>query len=103
MNTPRGGCFSLSRTASAALVALAVAGCASEPKIEYVPFEVRVPVPVPCAAAVPAEPSWAAEMMPRVDPKTGEGIDVATDLLVIERNQRRGYEAKLRAATEGCR
>lgn len=86
-----------------AVASFALSACGSQPRIEYVPFEVRVPVPVACAAEVPTEPSWAAEGMPRVDPVSGEGIDVATDKLLAERKQRQGYEKKLKAAVEGCR
>lgn len=84
------------------LILLLLLGCAA-PKTEYVPYQVPVPVAVPCAAAVPPEPEWATKDMPRVDPKTGDEIDVAVDKLVAERKQRQGYAAKLKAAIEGCR
>lgn len=77
-------------------------GCAAPP-VEYVPFRVEIPVEVPCAADIPPEPVWATKNMPRVDPKTGENLDVAVDKLLAERKQHKGYEAKLKAATDGCR
>lgn len=87
-----------------AMVVLALSGCGMfEQKIEYKPFEVKVPIPTPCAANLPAEPKWATDGgMPRVDGKTGEGIDVATDKLTAERKQRIAHEAKLKEAVKGC-
>jgi hypothetical protein len=86
------------------LATILCAGCGMfEQKIEYKPYPVNVPIPVPCAAAIPPEPAWATKDMPRVDPKTGENIDVAVDRLTAEREQRIGYEKKLKAATDGCR
>lgn len=93
------------RVSAGCLMALTLAGCGlfKAKPVEYVPYEVKVPVPVPCAAEIPPEPAWATADMPRVDPVTGAGIDVATDKLLAERAQRMGYEAKLKAVTEGCR
>lgn len=85
----------------AALAALALVGCAGT-KVVYQPYEVRVPVAVPCAAPAPEAPDWATRGMPHVDPKTGTNLDIAVDKLVAEREQRRGYEDKLRAAVKGC-
>jgi hypothetical protein len=87
------------------IILLLATGCASfgERPVEYVPFEVKVVVETPCAANLPAEPAWATKGMPRVDPATGANIDVAVDKLTAEREQRKGYEAKLKAAVEGCR
>lgn len=82
---------------------LLVSCAAFEPKVEWVPYQVKVPIAVPCSATVPPEPDWATKAMPHVDPATGEGLDVAVDKLVIEREQRMGYEEKLKAATDGCR
>lgn len=88
----------------ALLLILLLSGCgAFERKVEYVPYEVRVPVEVPCAAQIPPEPAWATENMPYVNPLTGEGLPEAVDKLIAELWQRRGYEAQLLAAVEGCR
>lgn len=87
------------------LIGLAVllAGCGMfEQRIEYKPFEVRVPIEVPCAAQIPAEPEWATKDMPHVDPKTGKNLDVAVDKLTAEREQRIGYEDQVKKAVKGC-
>lgn len=82
---------------------LLLGGCAMfERKVEYVPYETRVPIEVPCAAQIPPEPEWATKGMPRVDPDTGENIDVAVDKLTAELKQRQGFEKKMKAAVEGC-
>ncbi len=78
-------------------ILLLLSGCATA-KIEYVPFEVQVPIPVPCAAEVPAEPQWETEKLQKSD-----SLDRKAQALLAERQQRAAYEAKLRAATEGCR
>lgn len=87
--------------ASLALAGLAVAGCAGK-EVVYQPFEVKVPVEVPCAAQLPAEPQWATRDMPQVDPVTGVGIDVAVDKMASELHQRKAFEEKQRAAVRGC-
>lgn len=80
-------------------LAAVVASCAmKEPPVEYVPYEVRVPVPVPCAAEVPPEPEWATKTLKKADT-----LDEKAKQLLAEREQRQGYEAKLKAATDGCR
>lgn len=76
-------------------------GCAHQETV-YQPFEVKVPIEVPCAANLPAEPDWATRGMPRVDPKTGEGIDVAVDKMAAELHQRKAFEEKQAAAVKGC-
>lgn len=86
----------------ALLVVLLLFGCAA-PRTEYVPYEVKVEIAVPCTVEDPAEPEWATRDMPRVDPKTGEGIDLAVDKLIAERLQYQGYAKKLKAANAGCR
>jgi hypothetical protein len=90
------------RMAGAALVALTVVGCATEPKIVYTPYETRVPIPAPCVVPVVPEPEWATNQMPRVG-KDGDGIDEATRKLLAERQQRLGYEDQLRKAQAGCK
>jgi cell division protein FtsW (lipid II flippase) len=85
------------------LGAILCAGCGMfEQRIEYKPYPVKVPIEVPCAADLPADPVWATKDMPRVDPKTGENLDVAVDKLTAERKQRIGHEAKLKEAVKGC-
>lgn len=72
-------------------------GCAHETTItRTVPVE--VPVAVPCEIEEPAEPVWAlSEIEP--DASIFEKVRAA----VIEINQRRAYEAQLKAALSACR
>lgn len=73
-------------------------GCSLlEQKVDYVPFEVRVEVSVPCAAEIPPEPPWATEKLRKKDT-----LDDKAKELLAERVQRMGYEKKLKAAAEGC-
>lgn len=83
-----------------AITALLVGpGCAMfERKVEYVPYETRVPIPVPCAAALPAEPAWSTRELRRADT-----LDAKVAGVLSELEQRKGYEEKLKAATDGCR
>jgi len=96
-NPPRA---KLTRPGCALLLALTLAGCADwgRKEVEYVPFEVKVPVPVPCAAEIPPEPTWATGTLRKADT-----LDDKAKALLAEREQRIGYEAKLKAATDGCR
>jgi hypothetical protein len=80
-----------------AITALLVGpGCAGT-KIEYVPFEVQVEVPVPCAAEIPTEPAWATGKLRKADT-----LDEKAKGLIVEREQHQGYEKKLKAAVTGC-
>jgi hypothetical protein len=85
---------------AALLGALLVTGCSLfQPKAtEYVPYQVKVPVEVPCAADLPPKPAWATDALHKAD----SGDDKVKALLV-ERTQRAGYEDQLEKATEGCR
>lgn len=81
--------------------AAALSSCAlfgTKAPVEYVPYEVKVPIPVPCAAEVPPEPEWATKPLRKADT-----LDEKAKALLAEREQRMGYEAKLKAATDGCR
>jgi hypothetical protein len=80
-------------------LASSLAGCgAFDRKVEYVPYETKVPVAVPCAAQVPAEPAWATSTLRKVDT-----LDDKAKALLGELEQRKGYEEKLKATTAGCR
>ncbi len=68
--------------------------------VEYVPYEVKVPIEVPCAAELPPEPDWKFRGLPKA---TSDNLDVHVDALTSERKQRMGYEEKLKKAVEGCR
>lgn len=79
---------------------LLLTGCAlfdSKP-VEYVPYEVKVPIAVPCAAEIPPAPEWATDTLRKADT-----LDDKAKALLAEREQRLGYEEKLKAATDGCR
>jgi hypothetical protein len=69
-----------------------------EPKLEYVPYEVKVPIAVPCAAPLPPAPAWETSKLRKAD-----SLDDKAKALLVEREQRIGYEDKLKAATDGCR
>lgn len=75
-------------------------GCAlfKPAPVEYVPYEVPVPIPVPCAADPGPAPRWATD-----DLKKADTLDNKEKALLAEREQRMGYEEKLKAATDGCR
>lgn len=91
----------LTRPGCALLLALTLAGCASWGKkdVEYVPYEVQVPVEVGCVADLPPEPApWATEALRKAD-----SLDDKVKALLAEREQRIGFEKKLKAATDGCR
>jgi hypothetical protein len=84
----------------AALAALAVllAGCPSAPEIRYTPFEVQVPVKVPCAVDAPPEPKWAVgELPPDADDFT------IAKAYREERRQREQYNREMQAAIATCK
>lgn len=78
------------------LCVLALAGCATAPRIEI--QTVKVPVPVACREATPDRPSMPTEAL-------AEDAD-PFDLLrasLAEIDRREGYEVKLVAALENCK
>lgn len=84
------------RQALCALLAAALAGCAtfSAPRVT----EIKVPVPVPCRAPDVPRPLFAVDSLPL-------GADVLQQMRALraERQQRAGYEAELEAVLLGCR
>ena len=75
-------------------VALALAGCASEPTA---PGTVKVPVATPCDAPVPTRPVFPADTL------TGaEDIFTLGKTLWADRKAREAYELEVRTALEGC-
>jgi uncharacterized lipoprotein YajG len=77
----------------AAFLSLLLAGCASAPTSTTV----RVPVPVPCVAAMPQKPSF------RTDLELNELSDAALIIgLALDRRDRQWYEAVLEATLAGC-
>ena len=86
------------RTATMLLLALLLAGCfGREAAPPPPPRIVRVPVPVPCKIEAPARPAWEFDKTP-----AEAGIDEQVRALLVEREQRTGYEGKLEAAITAC-
>lgn len=82
----------------AAVLAIAALACAcAAPQVQYVPYRQEVPVAVPCAAPIPAEPAWATRELKKTDT-----LDRKAKGLLEEREQDKGYEDKLKAAVSGC-
>jgi hypothetical protein len=81
------------------VITAAIQGCAmfKDPPVEYVPYPVKVKVSEPCAAQLPPEPAYATAKLQKADE-----IDRKVDAVMAERQQRMGYEDKLRAAVKGC-
>jgi len=76
------------------VAAIALAGCAGSPTA---PGTVKVPVPMPCDADVPALPVFPADTL------TGdEDIFTLGKTLWADRKARQAYELKVRTALEGC-
>lgn len=67
-----------------------LAGCAGKP-----PIQIKVPVPVPCVTEKIEEPIY-----PTVSEDAG--IFERVKVLLAERELRKGYEAKLKAALSAC-
>lgn len=82
----------------AIVLALMLTGCATTAEIQYVPTEVKVPVPVPCVPAAVDVPEWATSTL-----KPDDDIDTKVRALLAERKQRLGYEEKLIASMDGCK
>ncbi|MDF3837167.1 hypothetical protein P3W85_30050 [Cupriavidus basilensis] len=78
-------------------VSLVVAGCASPPQVITQTRTVEVPVAVPCKVEPVPRPAWALD---QVDP----GADVFTKgrAALMEVEQRKGYESRLKAAIAAC-
>jgi hypothetical protein len=79
--------------------ALFLSGCGMfERKVEYVPYEVEVEVPVGCKVEQPAKPIFAGELLRKDD-----DLDRKVKVLLAERQQHLGYEEKLETALASCR
>ena len=79
------------------ICAALITGCAT-PAIEYKTIEVKVPVPVSCAAPLPDEPKWE-----RKGTSKDSNIDELAKAHVAELIQRETYEAELKASIAGCK
>lgn len=78
------------------LSALALAGCATAPRVEV--QTVKVPAPVACREATPDRPSMPTEALA----DDADPFDLLRASLA-EIDRREGYEVKLVAALENCR
>lgn len=81
----------------ALLAVIFLAGCESAPKTVFVPTEVKVPVREACKISPPPVPDWFVDQLP----KDASRFDKAKAVLA-ELEQRRAYEAELRAAATKC-
>lgn len=77
-------------------ILLFLAGCATPP-VEYVPFEVKVPIPVPCAAQIPAPPASFAAALTRANT-----LDDKVKAILADLQSKDGYIEQLKAAVRGC-
>ena len=82
--------------AGAALAALAVAGCAHE-RVVIQPVDVKVPVVIPCAAQLPADP----ERHTRAAPPAAD-IFEAMKRSLAEIEAWEGWALQAKAAVRGC-
>lgn len=71
------------------LIFLALTACSTKT------VEIKIPIPVPCITETIAEPTY-----PII--KQEAGIFERVKVLLAERELRRGYEIKLRAALSAC-
>lgn len=78
------------------LCVLALAGCASAPRVET--QTVKVPVPVACREPTPDRPSMPTEALAE-DADPFELLRAS----LAEIDRREGYEVKLAAALENCK
>lgn len=76
------------------LLAALVSGCAADPAV---PRIIRVPVPVPCSATVPDQPTYADDAAILAMPEY-----TATLAVWIERRAAIDDAAKVRALLQGC-
>lgn len=80
------------------LAALSLIGCATtEPVINTVIQEVKVPVAVPCSVAIPVKPEYNFDKV-TVD----KDIYKKTQAILADRKLRQGYEVELEAALNSC-
>ena len=88
------------RHAIALLAALILGGCSSTPRERIVTKEVKIPVSVPCLDESDVPPTQAYE---------GDAVDFEAanifelvQVLLVEREQRKAVEARLRAPLSSC-
>ena len=77
---------------------VALAGCAGQVEPEPRAVRVEVPMAVPCRAPVVEVPTWATASLQK-----GDSLQTKVRALLAELEQRKGYEALLKAAIDSCR
>lgn len=78
------------------MVLFTLCACSSlPPKVETV--YVDKPVPVKCIKEIPKAPVFEVDKL-----KPTDDIEVITDAYMVDRHQRKIYEAQLNAAMAGC-
>ena len=80
------------------VLVVALAGCAGQVEPEPRTVRVEVPVLVPCRAPAVAVPTWATASLQK-----GDSLQTKVRALLAELEQRKGYEAQLRAAVDACK
>lgn len=76
---------------------LLLTGC-SPPSVIREPFEVKIPVPVPCAVSLPSRPVWELDKKEVIN----GSLFVQGNGALIEIEQRRAYADQLEAALTAC-
>lgn len=84
-----------SHTSFLAVMALALAGCETVPRVEI--QRVNVAVPVECKEPVPSRPAMPTEAL-----QLGANTDQFVQAAQAEIERREGYEVQLRAALAVC-
>lgn len=79
------------------LISLVLFGCTCTPVIKTVDVKVEVPVTVPCKVPEIPEPVWTADSL-----KQSDDLVTKTKMLLVEIENRRSYEIKLKAAIKTC-
>lgn len=82
--------------AAVLILALALAGCASQPEVRTITQQVLVPVP--CDPQRPARPTWAVDSLP-----LNAEIDVMFRALRADRQRAKGYISELEASLNSCK
>ena len=80
----------------AAAAALALTGCAMQPRVQTKVVEVKVPVQVPCIEKAPARPSYLFGKGPKPDEKQ------AAMLITADLEAAKQYGFAWEAAAAGC-
>ncbi|TLP72474.1 hypothetical protein FEA48_19575 [Pseudomonas nitroreducens] len=79
------------------VLVVALAGCAGQVESEPRTVCVERPVAVPCRAPAVEVPTWATASLQK-----GDILPTKVRALLAELEQRKGYEARLRAALHAC-